>query len=149
MPSTIHILVDDTFFVDEVADSIRIFATAQLVDNSNRIDIHFQFIDSKGVRLCDASYSATATNPIELGAIAVAAATGFGICSAGRFLWSSWRIVKETYDAAEGSKPSERAYHTINALPGKNKQFLEAAKNTGKYCGKFAVEALLGKVAGL
>lgn len=147
-------ILDEPIEGDKDAPLKRVVVTAEVDSDSNRVDLRFHFSDPRDDRLCEVTYAGVITNPIAMSSIAVAAATGYGLCVATRYAWATMGIVADTYkEVVESEKDAksraERARRVIDRLPGKKGQFYEAAVAVAKGCVPAAVAGGLKDWLGL
>lgn len=151
--ATVALIADERFGVEGAKQSLQVVVTAQNADRRYDVDVTCKFIREDGETVCEARYSASEESPIEPHSLVVVAATAYGLCLGTRYVWESFKIVKQTYNQVTETEKnattrSERAYHTVNRLPGRGKDFVEAARQVAKGCVTFVVEALISKGAG-
>jgi len=118
---------------------------AEVPDREDGINVTFFIADDSGQRLCDVRYEGKITNPIDLGAIAITAATAYGLCIAGRYAVASATIVYKTYnELPEGQTVREKCYDVIGRLPQKGDEFKGSAKTVLKRCMGSAFFGIMG-----
>jgi hypothetical protein len=147
-------IIDERVEVANADEPLQVVVTAENADGRADVDIICKFMGAKsGYAFCETRYSAAERSPLSPHSLVVISATAYGLCVGTRYIWESFRIVRKTYnEVAESEKdaqtPSQRAYHTVNRLPGKNKEFVKAATDVAKGCVIFVAEALISKGAG-
>lgn len=123
-------ILDTEISTNEQLFQVQVSASETESKTGVGIQLSFQ-IREKNTEICSVSYTSEITNPIDLVAITITAASAYGLCVGKRYTGSTAKILYRSYNESKEESPDSglwnRCQDSVGRLKDKSQDFKEEA----------------------